>query len=131
MLSFINTFIAGAVAGGVIHHASKETDLELLTSALTQGDHFVGKAIIGTDDGRISGQAVMDTNTKFCGTDKFVVDASIRADLPTGLLRLLSWWWSLRKLVRRSWLCVDEIFTGKPGMFYLIEDIFPHIFKTG
>ncbi len=85
MASFLDNFIAQAAAGGVIHLASNSTGTELLTSALSQGDHFVGTAKIGTDDGRKGGEAVVDLDTKVYGTDNlFVVDASIHADLPTG-----------------------------------------------
>ncbi|KAH8648421.1 cellobiose dehydrogenase [Xylariales sp. PMI_506] len=57
-----------------------------LYSTLTDGDHFVGTAKMGTDDGRTdNGTAVVDLNTQVYGTDNlFVVDASIHPDLPTG-----------------------------------------------
>lgn len=52
------------------------------SSTYTQGDHFVGTAIMGTAD---DGTAVVDTDTKVYGTDNlFVVDGSIHPDLPTG-----------------------------------------------
>lgn len=52
------------------------------SSTYTQGDHFVGTAIMGTVN---DGTAVVDTNTKVFGTDNlFVVDGSIHPDLPTG-----------------------------------------------
>ncbi|KAE8353210.1 hypothetical protein BDV28DRAFT_133546 [Aspergillus coremiiformis] len=49
------------------------------------GDHFVGTAKLGTDDGRTGGTSVVDLNTKVYGTENlYVVDASIHPDLPTG-----------------------------------------------
>lgn len=58
----------------------------IITKSLISGDHWVGSAKMGTDDGRINnGTSVVDTNTKVYGTDNlFVVDASIHPDLPTG-----------------------------------------------
>ncbi|KAK1149110.1 hypothetical protein N8T08_007788 [Aspergillus melleus] len=52
----------------------------------TSGDHFVGTAKMGTDDGRRdNGTSVVDLDTKVYGTENlFVVDASIHPDLPTG-----------------------------------------------
>lgn len=45
----------------------------------------MGSAKVSTDDGRTSGEAVVDLDTKVQGMDNlFVVDASIHADLPTG-----------------------------------------------
>lgn len=85
MASFIDNFLAQTIAGGVLHPSTNATGLELLTSALVSGDHYVGTAKIGTDDGRYGGNAVVDTDTKVYGTDNlFVVDASIHADMPTG-----------------------------------------------
>lgn len=58
----------------------------IITKNLISGDHWVGSAKMGTDDGRVNnGTSVVDTNTKVYGTDNlFVVDASIHPDLPTG-----------------------------------------------
>jgi cellobiose dehydrogenase (acceptor) len=85
MSSFIDKFLTETIAGNVLHPATNSTGLELLTSALVSGDHYVGTAKIDTDDGRYGGEAVVGTNTKVYGTDNlFVVDASIHADLPTG-----------------------------------------------
>ncbi|KAE8150784.1 hypothetical protein BDV25DRAFT_105554 [Aspergillus avenaceus] len=51
----------------------------------TSGDHYVGTAKMGTDDGRQGGTSVVDTNAKVYGTENlYVVDASIHPDLPTG-----------------------------------------------
>jgi cellobiose dehydrogenase (acceptor) len=84
MSSFIDNFLAETAAGGALISTTNSTSLELLTTNLVQGDHYVGTAKIGTDDGRYGGEAVVDTNTKVYGTDNlFVVDGSIHADLPT------------------------------------------------
>lgn len=58
----------------------------IIAKSLISGDHWVGSAKMGTDDGRVNnGTSVVDTNTKVYGTDNlFVVDASIHPDLPTG-----------------------------------------------
>ncbi|ROW03750.1 hypothetical protein VMCG_05352 [Cytospora schulzeri] len=61
------------------------TPESLISSSLVSGDHWVGSARMGTDDGRSNGTSVVDTDTKVYGTDNlFVVDASIHPDLPTG-----------------------------------------------
>ncbi|KUI55306.1 Cellobiose dehydrogenase [Cytospora mali] len=61
------------------------TPSSLISSSLVSGDHWVGSAKMGTDDGRDNGTSVVDLNTKVYGTDNlFVVDASIHPDLPTG-----------------------------------------------
>lgn len=59
---------------------------EIISSNMISGDHWVGSAKMGTDDGRRgNGTSVVDLNTKVYGTDNlFVVDASIHPDLPTG-----------------------------------------------
>ncbi|KAG2415949.1 hypothetical protein HFD88_007141 [Aspergillus terreus] len=52
---------------------------------MTSGDHWVGTAKMGLDDGRDNGTSVVDTNTKVYGTENlYIVDASIHPDLPTG-----------------------------------------------
>ncbi|KAI9172778.1 Cellobiose dehydrogenase [Paramyrothecium foliicola] len=59
---------------------------DILSTKLISGDHWVGTAKMGSDDGRnANGTAVVDLNTKVYGTDNlYVVDASIHPDLPTG-----------------------------------------------
>ncbi|KAL1864680.1 hypothetical protein Daus18300_007482 [Diaporthe australafricana] len=61
------------------------TPESILADSLISGDHWVGTAKMGTDDGRANGTSVVDTDTRVYGTDNlFVVDASIHPDLPTG-----------------------------------------------
>ncbi|EAW23782.1 putative cellobiose dehydrogenase [Aspergillus fischeri NRRL 181] len=56
-----------------------------ILAKMTSGDHFVGTAKMGTDDGRSNGTSVVDTNAKVYGTHNlYIVDASIHPDLPTG-----------------------------------------------
>ncbi|KAF4971697.1 hypothetical protein FZEAL_9761, partial [Fusarium zealandicum] len=59
---------------------------DIIASKMISGDHWVGSAKMGVDDGRrANGSSVVDLNTKVYGTDNlFVVDASIHPDLPTG-----------------------------------------------
>lgn len=59
---------------------------DILSSKMISGDHWVGSAKMGGDDGRqANGSSVVDLNTKVYGTDNlFVVDASIHPELPTG-----------------------------------------------
>lgn len=58
---------------------------DIIASSLISGDHWVGTAKMGTDDGRKNGTSVVDLDTKVYGTNNlFVVDASIHPDLPTG-----------------------------------------------
>ncbi|PYH41285.1 putative cellobiose dehydrogenase [Aspergillus saccharolyticus JOP 1030-1] len=78
-LGDINNSTAGWSVSG-ISTASGLLDL------VSSGDHYVGTAKIGTDDGRVNnGTSVVDLNTKVYGTENlYVVDASIHPDLPTG-----------------------------------------------
>lgn len=47
--------------------------------------HWIGTAKMGTDDTRLGGSAIVDTNTKVYGTNNlFVVDASIFQGVMTG-----------------------------------------------
>ncbi|EXL58346.1 hypothetical protein FOCG_01889 [Fusarium oxysporum f. sp. radicis-lycopersici 26381] len=59
---------------------------DILATKMISGDHWMGSAKMGVDDGRkANGSAVVDLNTKVYGTDNlFVVDASMHPDLPTG-----------------------------------------------
>ncbi|KAM0495838.1 hypothetical protein ACHAP8_007745 [Fusarium lateritium] len=55
---------------------------ESLMAEYVSGSHFVGSAIMGTEN---DGSSVVDTDTKVWGTDNlYVVDGSIHPDLPTG-----------------------------------------------
>lgn len=61
------------------------TPESIIANNLISGDHWVGTAKMGTDDGRANGTSVVDLDTRVYGTDNlFVVDASIHPDLPTG-----------------------------------------------
>ncbi|KAF9887715.1 hypothetical protein FE257_009668 [Aspergillus nanangensis] len=64
----------------------QDTSAQDILAQMTSGDHWVGTAKMGPDDGRHSnGTSVVDTNTKVYGTENlFIVDASIHPDLPTG-----------------------------------------------
>ncbi|GJD03488.1 Cellobiose dehydrogenase [Colletotrichum higginsianum IMI 349063] len=59
---------------------------DIIGTKMISGDHWVGSARMGVDDGRsANGTAVVDLDTRVYGTDNlFVVDASIHPDLPTG-----------------------------------------------
>ncbi|KAM0297314.1 hypothetical protein ACHAPM_009847 [Fusarium culmorum] len=59
---------------------------DILATKMISGDHWMGSAKMGVDDGRkANGSSVVDLNTKVYGTDNlFVVDASLHPDLPTG-----------------------------------------------
>ncbi|EYE91315.1 putative cellobiose dehydrogenase [Aspergillus ruber CBS 135680] len=61
------------------------SDVETLLAQKTAGDHYLGTAKMGTDDGRKNGSSVVDTSAKVYGTENlYIVDASIHPDLPTG-----------------------------------------------
>ncbi|KAF6798152.1 hypothetical protein CSOJ01_12802 [Colletotrichum sojae] len=62
------------------------TPEDIIATKMISGDHWVGSAKMGLDDGRSgNGTAVVDLDTRVYGTDNlFVVDASIHPDLPTG-----------------------------------------------
>jgi cellobiose dehydrogenase (acceptor) len=84
VITMIDSLLASARNSSIMTPAdSAITGTSLVsTSTYTQGDHFVGTAIMGTSN---DGTAVVDTDTKVYGTDNlFVVDASIHPDLPTG-----------------------------------------------
>lgn len=68
------------------YKTSSATVDSIISDNMVSGDHWMGSARMGTDDGReTNGTAVVDLDTKVYGTDNlFVVDASIHPDLPTG-----------------------------------------------
>ncbi|KAI4600594.1 hypothetical protein KJ359_000953 [Pestalotiopsis sp. 9143b] len=77
---------AGNSSHTLSYSTSGATPSSVIASSLVSGDHWVGTARMGTDDGRSdNGTAVVDLDTRVYGTDNlFVVDASIHPDLPTG-----------------------------------------------
>lgn len=77
---------AGNSSHTLSYSTSGATPSSIIASSLVSGDHWVGTARMGTDDGRSdNGTAVVDLDTRVYGTDNlFVVDASIHPDLPTG-----------------------------------------------
>lgn len=81
-----NDSVKVAANNSMTYQTASATTSSIITENLISGDHWVGSARMGTDDGRVdNGTAVVDTNTKVYGTDNlFVVDASIHPDLPTG-----------------------------------------------
>ncbi|KAL4731637.1 hypothetical protein ACLX1H_000614 [Fusarium chlamydosporum] len=61
---------------------ASNTTAESLMAEYVSGSHFVGTAIMGTEN---DGSSVVDTNTKVWGTENlYVVDGSMHVDLPTG-----------------------------------------------
>ncbi|KAF7924533.1 hypothetical protein EAE99_006481 [Botrytis elliptica] len=85
MVSSNSSNAAGNSSYSLSYKTSGATPSSIISSSLVSGDHWVGTAKMGTDDGRTNGTAVVDLNTKVYGTDNlFVVDASIHPDLPTG-----------------------------------------------
>lgn len=85
-LDITNGSVAVASNTTISYSDATATVDSIITENLISGDHWVGSAKMGTDDGRVNnGTSVVDTNTKVYGTDNlFVVDASIHPDLPTG-----------------------------------------------
>jgi cellobiose dehydrogenase (acceptor) len=80
-----NSSTAGNSSYALSYTTASATPSSIISSLLVSGDHWVGSARMGTDDGRENGTSVVDTDTKVYGTDNlFVVDASIHPDLPTG-----------------------------------------------
>ncbi|KAF7886376.1 hypothetical protein EAF00_010479 [Botryotinia globosa] len=85
MVSSNSSNAAGNSSASLSYKTAGATPSSIISSSLVSGDHWVGTAKMGTDDGRTNGTAVVDLNTKVYGTDNlFVVDASIHPDLPTG-----------------------------------------------
>ncbi|KAF3003121.1 hypothetical protein E8E13_008377 [Curvularia kusanoi] len=71
-----------STGASVLEIALSQTDPN---NILIPGQHMIGTAIMGTDDGTKGGSSVVDTDCRVYGTDNlFVVDASMHADLPTG-----------------------------------------------
>lgn len=84
-LDLTNGTAAVASNNSMSYSDASATADSIIAGKLVSGDHWVGSARMGTDDGRTNGTSVVDTDTKVYGTDNlFVVDASIHPDLPTG-----------------------------------------------
>ncbi|GJC85451.1 cellobiose dehydrogenase [Colletotrichum liriopes] len=80
--NFMNQLIQYASKSNSTLTMTGNVTAESLISEHTTGSHYVGSAIMGTEN---DGKSVVDTQTKVWGTDNlFVVDASIHPDLPTG-----------------------------------------------
>ncbi|KAF7530166.1 hypothetical protein G7054_g9687 [Neopestalotiopsis clavispora] len=85
---FIQSMVDAITAPGTGLTLLSATNVSAIYDTLTIGDHFVGTAKMGTDDGRKNGTAVVDTNAKVYGMDNlFITDASMHPDLPTGNLQ--------------------------------------------
>ncbi|KAK1992366.1 GMC oxidoreductase [Colletotrichum falcatum] len=78
--------LAGAPNSTIGYETPGATPADIVDSKVISGDHWVGSARMGADDGRKgNGTAVVDLDARVYGTDNlFVVDASIHPDLPTG-----------------------------------------------
>ncbi|KAF4454204.1 hypothetical protein F53441_3204 [Fusarium austroafricanum] len=80
--SFMNKLIQFASKPNSTLSIASNATAESLMSEYVSGSHFVGSAIMGTEN---DGSSVVDTDTKVWGTENlFVVDGSIHPDLPTG-----------------------------------------------
>lgn len=81
--NFMNELITMVAADGSPFEAVGSTAEELIaTDNMTEGDHYVGSARMGTSN---DGTSVVGTDLKVWGTDNiYVVDASMHPDLPTG-----------------------------------------------
>lgn len=90
---FIDTLISWSrQPNSTLTYAGAATDTgATLIDVFSSGNHWVGTAKMGTDDGRVNnGSSVVDLNTKVYGTDNlFVVDGSMHPDLPTGNLQAI------------------------------------------
>ncbi|ETS78784.1 hypothetical protein PFICI_08637 [Pestalotiopsis fici W106-1] len=85
MTSSNSSIASGNSTHTLSYSTSGATPSSIISASLVSGDHWVGSARMGTDDGRQNGTAVVDLDTRVYGTDNlFVVDASIHPDLPTG-----------------------------------------------
>ncbi|KAI1841047.1 hypothetical protein JX265_009398 [Neoarthrinium moseri] len=84
-LTASNSSIANNNSIALRYTTAGATASDIVSTSLISGDHWVGSAKMGTDDGRENGTSVVDLDTKVYGTDNlFVVDASVHPDLPTG-----------------------------------------------
>ncbi|KNB09143.1 hypothetical protein FOXG_09780 [Fusarium oxysporum f. sp. lycopersici 4287] len=80
--SFMNKLISFASKPNSTLSIASNATAESLMAEYVSGSHFVGSAVMGTEN---DGTSVVDTDTKVWGTENlFVVDGSIHPDLPTG-----------------------------------------------
>lgn len=81
--NWMNKLISMVAADDSPFEALNKTAAELIdTTNISEGDHYVGSARMGTAN---DGTSVVDTNLKVWGTDNiYVVDGSVHPDLPTG-----------------------------------------------
>ncbi|KAF7555557.1 hypothetical protein G7Z17_g2060 [Cylindrodendrum hubeiense] len=83
--SFVKSMVDSITASSAGFELQTYTNTSAIIGSQTSGNHYVGTAKLGTDDGRKGGSSVVDTNTKVYGMDNlFISDASIHPDLPTG-----------------------------------------------
>lgn len=91
--TFIDTLIAWSRQpnSSIVYAGAASDTGPSLISSYSSGNHWVGTAKMGTDDGRVdNGTSVVDLNLKVYGTDNlFVVDGSFHPDLPTGNLQAI------------------------------------------
>lgn len=79
---FIEEFLSGMGSYEDWTLAEGYTNVSYILSTYTQGDHYVGTAVLGTDE---KTSVVSAEDLHVWGTDNLhVVDSSIHADLPTG-----------------------------------------------
>lgn len=69
---FIQSMVDAITAPGTGLTLASAKNASAIYQTLTVGDHFVGTAKMGTDDGRKNGTSVVDTNAKVYGMDNLV-----------------------------------------------------------
>ncbi|KAL2205926.1 cellobiose dehydrogenase [Sarocladium strictum] len=83
--AFVNNMVELFTSSETGFSLAEGTNATTILENFTSGNHYVGSAKMGADDGRKGGSSVVDLNTKVYGTDNlFVTDASMHPDLPTG-----------------------------------------------
>ncbi|KAL4891032.1 hypothetical protein BDV59DRAFT_73176 [Aspergillus ambiguus] len=82
---FVDQMVRDITAPGTGFELQTYTNTSAILNSLTSGIHYTGTTKMGTDDGRLGGTSVVDTDTKVYGMDNlFIVDGGIHPDLPTG-----------------------------------------------
>ncbi|GAB1212344.1 hypothetical protein ATERTT37_001482 [Aspergillus terreus] len=82
---FIEQMVGDITAPGTGFELQTYTNTSAILDSLTSGIHWTSTTKMGSDDGRLNGTSVVDTNTKVYGMDNlYIVDGGIHPDLPTG-----------------------------------------------
>lgn len=74
--AFVNSMVELFTAPGTGFSLASGTNATTILDSFTSGNHYVGSAKMGADDGRKGGSSVVDLNTKVYGTKNLVSEYS-------------------------------------------------------